>query len=331
MHGTVADMNEKRSDLDAARRRVNECCDAIADLLNRFTTDDVLMEIGMSKLLSFRDVPNLARGLGGYVFRETFLFFMQSATIAQGYERPRGLAEGREWLQRVEDDRPEGDGVLGPLIDQWFLGRPICRARRNSVGQTGGVGLTTDLLRKWTAEPARPGPVRLTSLSAGTAREVFDLLAGDSRALYVTCIDADADAVLINTEEARRRQFSDRVTFLQADLSDLVAGRGSVSLGPQQVVYGLGVCDYLNDDEVVHLLNWVHGRLANGGWALLTNRDAASPDRAFTEHILDWPVVHRTADELRRLFAESKFAGPSVKMGREESGVTLFAYGQKNP
>ena len=127
MHGTVADMNEKRSDLDAARRRVNECCDAIADLLNRFTTDDVLMEIGMSKLLSFRDVPNLARGLGGYVFRETFLFFMQSATIAQGYERPRSLAEGREWLQRVEDDRPEGDGVLGPLIDQWFLGRPICR------------------------------------------------------------------------------------------------------------------------------------------------------------------------------------------------------------
>ncbi len=77
-------------------------------------------------------------------------------------------------------------------------------------------------------------------------------------------------------------------------------------------------------------MNWVHGLLAVGGLVLLTNRDAASPDRAFTEHILDWPVVHRTPDEFGRLFAESKFAGLPVEMGREEAGVNLFARCRKN-
>jgi len=55
---------------------------------------------------------------------------MQSATIAHGYEKPRGYPEDRELLERIERNEPEGDGRLGPLIDQWFLGRPLCRARR---------------------------------------------------------------------------------------------------------------------------------------------------------------------------------------------------------
>jgi len=323
MRALTAEIAGGRADAARVLQRVNEACDGVVDLLNAFTRDDALVEIGMDDLLTFRDAPDLARGVGGYVFRETFPFFMQSATIAQGYERPHGRAEGHDWLDRVERNEPEGDGRLGPLIDQWFLGRPLCRARRDSVRQT------TALLREWTGEPAGPGPLRLTSLSAGTAREVFDLLAGGPRGLYATCIDADAGALAIDAARARERRRADRVTFLHADLPDLVAGRGPVSLGPQHVVYALGICDYLNDSEVVHLLNWVHGLLAPGGRVLMTNRDAASPDRAFAEHILDWPVVHRTPDEFGRLFAESGFAGLPVEMGREEAGVNLFAYCRK--
>ena len=216
--------------------------------------------------------------------------------------------------------------ILGPLIDRWFLGRPICRARRDSVVRT------TTLLREWTAGSAGAGPVRITSLSAGPAGEIFGLLTDAPQALYATCIDSDADAVAADTARARELHRADRVTFLQADLPDLIAGRGSVSLGEQQVIYGLGVCDYLNDADVIHLLDWVHGLLADGGRVLLTNRDAASPDRAFTEHILDWPVVHRTADEFRRLFDNDKspFKGLPVEITPEEAGVNLFAHCRKN-
>ena len=46
---------------------------------------------------------------------------------------------------------------------------------------------------------------------------------------------------------------------------------------------------------------------------MLTTHDAASPDRAFTEHILDWPVVHRSAEDFGRILGASDFgAGPQI-------------------
>jgi hypothetical protein len=312
-----AALREGRLDPPEARRQVAAACEAVVALLNEFTRADDLVEIGMSDPLAFRDVPELARGVGGYVFRETFPFFMQSATIAQGYERPRGRPEDRDLLERIERNEPEGDGSLGPLIDEWFLGRPLCRARRNSLRAM------TAFLREGVADA--PGPVRLTSLAAGTAREVFDLLAATSQPLYATCIDGDADALAADAGRARELGCADRITFLRADLSAVVAGQSSVALGPQHAIYGLGVCDYLTDEQVGALLDWIHDLLVPGGWTVLTNRDAVSPDRAFTEHILDWPVLHRTAEEFRGLLARSRFGGGAPELTREEAGVNLLA------
>ncbi len=314
-----ADLRDERLTPPEAQARVNGCCDDVIATLHHFTQDKTaLLDIGMNDLLVFRDMADLARGVGSYVFRETYPFFTQSATIAQALEPSRGYTEDREVLAAIERDQAEGDGRLGPLIDRWFLDRPLCRARRNSLR------LVTGLLKEAAAAAPAPPPVRLTSLVAGTAREVFDLLAGTTLPLYVTCIDNDADTLLAAADEAKDLGCSDRITFLQADLAALIRGQGPTALGPQHVIYGLGVCDYLTDDLVGTLLNWVHGSLAAGGWVILTNRDADSPDRALTEHILDWPVIHRTAEEFANLFAASRF-GVRPEIQRGEAGVNLLA------
>ena len=256
---------------------MNLACDAVIATLDQFTRDDILVEIGMDDPLTFRDVADLARGVGGYVFRETFAAFMQSATIAQGFERPRGHAEGRDFLEKVEQAEPDGDGRFGPLIDRWFLGRPLCQARRNSVRRIMA------LLQQAAAAAPGQGPARLTSLSAGTCQEVLTLLTSPSRPLYLTCIDADADDLTAAADSAGQQNCADHITFLEADLLDMIDGVGPISLGPQHVIYGLGVCDYLTDDQVKTLLDWAHGLLVAGGWVIVTNREAASPDRAFVE------------------------------------------------
>jgi extracellular factor (EF) 3-hydroxypalmitic acid methyl ester biosynthesis protein len=321
LHALASDLREGRVDAAIAQQRLSQHCDALVGLLERFTQNDALVQIGLEDPRSFRDVAELARGVGGYVLLDTFRFFMRSATIELGYTRPRGYAEDRELLDRIERNEAEGDGRLGPLIDRWFLSRPLCQARRNSVG------FLTGFLKK-AAAPA-PGPVRLTSLSAGTAREVFDLLAGTPGPLAVTCLDADPDTLLDNKEQAEHQGYGDRVTFLQADLPRLFAGQTALSLGLQHVIYGLGVCDYLSDEEVRALLGWAHDHLDAGGWLVLTNRDKASPDRAFTEHILNWPVIHRSAADFGNLFAASRFQGLPLEMKREEAGVNLLAVCRK--
>jgi hypothetical protein len=141
----------------------------------------------------------------------------------------------------------------------------------------------------------------------------------------VTCIDFDTDALAIDAEEARKRGCADRTTFLRADLLPIARQETRISVGQQHAIYGLGVCDYLTNEGIDLLLQWAHDHLVEGGWLLLTNRAAASPDRAFAEHILDWPGLHRTVDEIRQLVVKSPFGSEELSVEVEETGVNIVA------
>ena len=235
-----------------------------------------------------------------------------------------GQPEDREYLERVEANVPEGDGRIGPYVDRWFLDLPLCRSRRSSLRRI------TEFLKEAIASgPVGQGPLRMTSLAAGTAAEVFDLLAGKPAAVLVTCVDPDADELMISGKRAQELGRNDSVTFMRANLLEVVRGQATLALGPQQVIYGLGVCDYLGEADVRLLLDWAHERLVPGGVLILTNKDAANPDRAFTEHILDWPVRYRTREEVGKLFAESHF-GRVPEISMEDAGVAIFARCRKN-
>jgi extracellular factor (EF) 3-hydroxypalmitic acid methyl ester biosynthesis protein len=320
MHRLAAQLRERQLEPAAAQDQVSHRCDAIANALRQHTEELALVDVAFDDLLTFRDLSQLARGLGGYVFRETFALFMQSATIARCFEKPSGYVEDREVLERIYHNEPEGDGRLGPLIDRWFLNRPVCRARRN------GRARMTALLKE--AVASGPGPVRVTSLTAGTAQELFDLLADNRPDLYATCLDRDADVLRINAERAREAGCADRITFLRADLLALSANRNPALAGTQRVIYGLGICDYLDDNSLAALLAWVHDHLEAGGEAALTNLDTDNPDRVFMEQILDWPVVQRSREQLQQLAADSPFRG-RMEITRDELGVNLFAVGRR--
>jgi extracellular factor (EF) 3-hydroxypalmitic acid methyl ester biosynthesis protein len=298
--GIAARVAQRQLPLAAAQLQVSSHCDSLVTLLDRSTQEEALTSIGMEDLLAFREMADIARGVGGFVFRETFSLFMQSASIAQGFDRARNPSEDREMLERIARNDAEGQGVLGPLIDRWFLDRPFCQAQRQVRPRMAA------LLRETAAEALAP-PVRITGLRVGTAQEVFALLAHSPLDLYVTCIGNDASTLLASAAHARQQGCADRITFLQADLGRLLHGQEHVALGGQQIIYGLGVCEHLGDADIRALLQWAHGLLSPGGFLLLSNFDLPSSDRAFLEHILDWSVTFRSRAAFRSLLADTPF------------------------
>ncbi len=244
---------------------------------------------------------------------------MTSATMARCYMKPQGYPEDPETLELIYRDEPKGDGRLGPYLDRWFLSRPICRARRN------GLRLMTAFLKEALAAVRGAGPVPLTSLVCGTARELFGVLSDNTISILATCLDSDADALRAAAALARERGWADRLTVVRANVIDVARGLGRVSLGPQHVIYALGLFDYLTDEEVRVLLDWVYDHLDAGGPVALTQLDAQSPDRAFLEHLLEWKVQGRDEGRLRELFGDSKFRGRPLNVQRDEAGVGLMA------
>jgi CRP-like cAMP-binding protein len=307
-------LRSNRLSAQDAQAHVAQACDRIMLALAQLTQDESLLEIGWADLLSFRDIEQLEMGLGAYVFREAFPIYMSSATMARCYMKPRGYPDDFEMIQMIWDNAPEGDGALGRFVDAWFLGRPVCRARRNVRRRVGQM-----------LQEAGPAPV--TSLACGAAAELAVLQAGVSAQPYVTCLDIDTTVLEHLATCAEQAGLQHVRHFAQGNVISIAAGHTPFSLAPQRLIYALDLCDYLDDAQIVMLLNWTYEQLAPGGSVVLSNLAPSHPDAALMTHILEWGVVTRSQEHLRSLFTQSRFAPDehTVEIITPEPGSLLLA------
>jgi CRP-like cAMP-binding protein len=297
--------------------RVAAACDAVLALLRTYTGGDALVDIGYSDLLAFRDPGQIEAGVGDFIFRETYSTFMLSATMSRCHAKPRGFPDDVETMTAIYRDEAEGDDWLGPLIDRWFLSRPLCRSRRAGLQQLMSV------LQEMSAAQAG-AELRVASLASGCAAELFGFFERHPDAnLVVTCVDRDEQALVAGARRAESQRLQDRMSFLLGSAVPSVAA--TLSLGPHHLVYALGLCEYLTDDEVVAMLDLAHSTLLPGGRLIVTNLAPGHADQELMGNLLHWHAQHRGSDEMRALFARSRFAGQPVDLSLDDAQVTLTA------
>ena len=179
---------------------------------------------------------HLEKGIGAYVFRETFSLFMLSRTVDRCYTKPRGYAGDLYTIEMMYNDEPAGDGRLGRFIDQWGLAIDACRAVKNRRGV-----LSRAIRDACSAHVS--GPVHITSLASGPARELFDLYAegGEPPDIKATCIDIDNQALAYAAGIADQLGVMDRFSFAQdiidfAVHADLAATPADLGLARQKLL-----------------------------------------------------------------------------------------------
>jgi len=264
---------------------------------------------------------HLEQGIGTYVFRETFSFFMLSRLLDRAYMKPRGYAGDFFTIEMIYTDEAAGDGRLGRYIDRWALDIAACRAVKNRRGVLNKAICDVHEANR------SGGPTYVTSLASGPARELFDLFHdGPSPDLRATCIDIDNQALTYAAGIAEVMGVTERFSFAQDNVVRLAHGRGKTQLHPQHMIYSIGLTDYLRDDFVVKLLDWIYDRLMSGGTAVIGNFDVSNPNKAFMDHVVEWELIHRTVDDIHGLFARSKFQQTPVTVRAEDAGVNLFAF-----
>jgi extracellular factor (EF) 3-hydroxypalmitic acid methyl ester biosynthesis protein len=301
-------LKDRKLSAESAQARVTAGCDNLVQALRDHIRRD----------------GHLEGAIGTYVFRETFPYFMLSRFIDRAFTKPRGYAGDYATIDALYEDIATGDGRLGPLIDRWTREVPAARAVKNRRELLAEA--IAEVAAQWTGH----GPVSVTSLAAGPARELLDVLAGaDPPDLLATCIDIDPDALAYASGLAERLGVSEHFTFAQDNIVRLCRGRGHTALGPQALIYSVGLTDYLQDAFVVDLINWSYEHLLPDGTLIIGNVVPTNPDRAYMDHILEWTLIHRTAEELCELFARSRFGDTPVSLREEPAGVDVFAFCRK--
>ncbi|MGB5882268.1 MAG: patatin-like phospholipase family protein [Thermoanaerobaculia bacterium] len=240
----------------------------------------------------------------------------QSPFMDRALKKPRGYAGDDRLLNYVYGDEVLAAPTnMGKLLNYAFFSSPAANAIRNRAKIVQGV--IFDRLSQKT-------PLHVTSIASGPAHEVSTmtrLLPRDSPKSQIiwTMLDQDQKA-LDNAREAVPAGVIEP-RFLLASLWDIVKGR--VELVDQDVVYSLGLFDYLEQRTAIEVVKYLYGCLAPGGLMLIGNFHPRNPYRALMEGAADWFLIHRTEDELLRIGKQGAPEGRHFVMAEPE-GVNLI-------
>ncbi len=257
--------------------------------------------------------------LGARLQREILPFILLTETPERFYSKPRGNAGDFLTIEMIYRNRPTGTGRIGPLLDRCFLNSPTAKAIRNRR-----VLLAKEIMR--TVE-AKDGAAHVTSLACGPAQEVFDVFQqlDDHRQLYASLVDIDLQALAYVGYRRDKARLQNLINLINANLVYLALGRQKLELNDQDLVYSIGLTDYFNDKFVVKLLNWIHGRLRPGGKVILCNFHPNNYCKELMDYVLEWRLIHRSEEDMNRLFTYSAFVRSCTLTQFENEGIILIS------
>jgi SAM-dependent methyltransferase len=265
-----------------------------------------------------REMPGEAAALGARVRGHISGLVRRSEHGRRWLVKPRGHAGDHATIARIYSAEAIGTTACDRVIDRCFLDLPLVFAfqhRRDYLARA---------LRTLIRASAPSGPARVTGFACGPACELFDGVEflDDPHAFEATLLDFDRDALRHCAREAARCAITERITLADANRIHLATGRQALPLAPQDLVYSLGLVDYLADDDAVKLLDWMYAALRPGGRAIVGAIHASNPSRAIMDHVLDWRMVHRDEAALNALVCRSAFGTACITF---EQGIVMFA------
>ena len=276
--------------------------------------------------------PDEADAVGAHV-REMLLPLVRRAVNGDRWSRkPRGYAGDFLTIAKIYDDIAEGATIVDALVDRCLLNVPAARAVQNRRALLGDE-IRAAIWRNG------GGMTRVASLACGPARELFDLAPTIETPFVATLLDLDADALAYCAAQVWPLRFAEptiksgtamfAIDLVEANLMHIALGRRPLEIAEQDLVYSSGLIDYLSDALVVKLLDYIHTTLGPGGRVIIGNFHPRNPTKAFMDYVLDWKLIHRNEDDMRRLFAASAFE-TCTRITYEAQQINLFAEGVKH-
>ena len=261
----------------------------------------------------------------GFYFRKQLRdFILSSELLSRTNSKPRGYAGDSEVMRLIYANEFRGPTIFAQFMHKYPMELAAAQAVRNRRKLVG------ELVRERMARPAAEVPLRVLSVACGPAEELNEILRSpqDVARVSFTLLDQDPEAL----DEARAvverldRALGVKVqaTTLCTSVRTMQQGGSPIEDQPFDLVYSMGLFDYLTDTTATAVLSWLYGRLGKGGELVVGNFHARNASRAFMEYWADWTLWYRTEGELLRL--ADALPGAQSRISFEESGCQIFLH-----
>lgn len=258
--------------------------------------------------------------IGATIRKELMPYLLLTNIASRSYLKPRGYAGDFLTISNMYDNRAKGHGYAATLMDNIFLHNMCSNAVKNRRNLLHNVITETISSNDGQA-------TNITSFASGPAQELFDT----SEKLHHEKVNAnliDIDIQALAHVEKKLNDSPQKINFnlYQNNLIHLALGRRKINLPGQDLVYSIGLIDYFDDKLVIKLINYAHALLKDGGQLVLGNFHTNNPMKAFMDHVLEWKLIHRSEEDMDRLFEASNFGKPCSEIRFEDEGINMFAF-----
>lgn len=241
-------------------------------------------------------------------------WFSQSWFMHRSRSKPRGFPGDYLILDGIYELEPKSEG-FGRILDRYFLQTALARAvfqRKETVRERISFLLSNSKNR-----------LRVLDLACGPCREIIELPCALRGRLEFVGVDLDEEALSFAAQHLGADAQLPHPSFLKRNLLRYTKESSVRSdFGDFDLIYSVGLFDYLSDEVLKKLIPSLASALSAEGLMILAFKDAEHYDATEYQWHVDWHFYQRTAEESRKLVAET--GCPIVGEYRDATGIIQF-------
>jgi len=232
--------------------------------------------------------------------KENFRFLVgtwayKSKIVKRAFEKPRGYPGDYRMIEDVYSNQPYSRGI-GRCYDVHFLNNPYAIAVRYRKD------MLRELLHKFINENSKKTSIKILNLACGSCREIAELIPTIKykNPLNFTCIDWDEEALDFSRDLFKKLPLNIKVELLKEDLLTMIKDQKyAKNLGMHDLIYSIGLIDYLPDRVLKKWIQFFYQLLPKSGKFIVThkNREKTFPPLA-PDWFCDWKFVPRDKNEV---------------------------------
>jgi extracellular factor (EF) 3-hydroxypalmitic acid methyl ester biosynthesis protein len=299
-------------------------CDATVESLTAAIDASLAVCAQLEKNLAGSDPKELKEIQRRY--RESIWpWFGKSWYMQRALAKPRGYPGDYELLTSIYDGMTRSQG-LGGYLDRYFLGTTLGRA----------VCARMWSLRRFLLEEIalRGGRINILNVACGACREFSGGLATPAEAdVSITCVDNDQQALDFVRDCVAPQTTGARIECIRHNALRMTSAASNIRrFGRSDIIYSVGLCDYIPDEFLIPLLQGWRESLADGGVVYVAFKDALLYDKTEYQWLTDWYFFQRTEDHCRKLFEQAGYDMSAIETTRDATHVIInFIARSKQP
>lgn len=232
---------------------------------------------------------------------------------------PQGYQGDYVMLDYLYKNDPSSDSAIGYYLNTYLLATALAVAVRERK----------ETLRELLRDELQGGKtIKVLDIACGSCQEVVELAPDilKSEATF-TFVDYDSDALQFSSVRLSQVGLVPaHVDFRHYNALKLVnAERNRGEFGVQDVIYSVGLFDYLKDDVLSRLLSSLYNLLAPGGKLIISFKDCNRYSTFIYHWLIAWDgFLQRTEEDVWKLFEKTGIPITAVSTKPERSGVITF-------